>query len=94
MAAEHAELALAKENQRRHGWACADRLRLGAACRDVLYGNIGSDTRLDFTVIGQRQLTARIESMCRQLGVRCCCRPIRARRVFRPFPSAAFRSRA
>jgi hypothetical protein len=36
---------------------------------DVLYGNIGSDTRLDFTVIGPAvNLGARIESMCRQLG--------------------------
>jgi len=35
---------------------------------DVMYGNIGSDTRLDFTVIGPAvNLTARIESMCRQL---------------------------
>jgi adenylate cyclase len=34
-----------------------------------MYGNIGSDTRLDFTVIGPAvNLTARIESMCRQLG--------------------------
>jgi adenylate cyclase len=36
---------------------------------DVMYGNIGSDTRLDFTAIGPAvNLTARIESMCRQLG--------------------------
>jgi adenylate cyclase len=36
---------------------------------DVMYGNIGSDTRLDFTVIGPAvNLTARIESMCRPLG--------------------------
>src|SRR5207237_1071823 len=36
---------------------------------DVMYGNIGSDTRLDFTVIGPAvNLTARIESMCRELG--------------------------
>jgi adenylate cyclase len=36
---------------------------------DVMYGNIGSDTRLDFTVIGPAvNLTPRIESMCRQLG--------------------------
>jgi len=32
-------------------------------------GNIGSDTRLDFTVIGPAvNLTARIESKCRDLG--------------------------
>jgi len=36
-----------------------------------MYGNIGSDTRLDFTVIGPAvNLTARIESMCRQLDER------------------------
>ena len=35
---------------------------------DVMYGNIGSDTRLDFTVIGPAvNLTARIESMCKDL---------------------------
>jgi adenylate cyclase len=34
-----------------------------------MYGNIGSDTRLDFTVIGPAvNLTARIESMCKELG--------------------------
>ena len=47
------------------------RIRYGLALHvgDVMYGNIGSDTRLDFTVIGPAvNLTARIESMCRQLG--------------------------
>lgn len=35
---------------------------------DVMYGNIGSDTRLDFTVIGPAvNLTARIELMCKEL---------------------------
>jgi class 3 adenylate cyclase len=35
---------------------------------DVMYGNIGGDARLDFTVIGPAvNLTARIESMCKDL---------------------------
>lgn len=36
---------------------------------DVLYGNIGGESRLDFTVIGPAvNLAARIEGMCRELG--------------------------
>ena len=36
---------------------------------EVMYGNIGIDTRLDFMVIGPAvNLAARIKSMCRQLG--------------------------
>jgi adenylate cyclase len=35
---------------------------------DVMYGNIGGDARLDFTVIGPAvNLTSRIESMCKNL---------------------------
>ena len=70
LAAAQAQTALATENLRRKesGLSQIDyglALHLG----DVLYGNIGSDTRLDFTVIGPAvNLTARIESMCRQLG--------------------------
>lgn len=34
----------------------------------MLYGNIGSNTRIDFTVMGQAVNTAaRIESLCRKL---------------------------
>jgi adenylate cyclase len=69
-AAERAQAALVEENARR---ALADlpRIDYGLALHvgDVIYGNIGSDTRLDFTVIGPAvNLTARIESLCRQLG--------------------------
>jgi adenylate cyclase len=69
VAAERAQTALIDENQRRQG-AGLPRIEYGLALHvgDVLYGNIGSDTRLDFTVIGPAvNLTARIESMCRQL---------------------------
>src|SRR2546429_8012935 len=68
--AERAQAALAEENLRRDE-AGLPRIDYGLALHvgDVMYGNIGSDTRLDFTVIGPAvNLTARIESMCRQLG--------------------------
>jgi adenylate cyclase len=70
IAAERAQSALGEENERR-GKAGLPRIEYGLALHlgDVMYGNIGSDTRLDFTVIGPAvNLTARIESMCRQLG--------------------------
>src|SRR5438445_1921537 len=69
-AAEQAQEAQAEENARRER-AGRPRIDYGLALHvgDVMYGNIGSDTRLDFTVIGPAvNLTARIESMCRQLG--------------------------
>jgi adenylate cyclase len=70
IAAERAQTALLEENRRRES-AELPRIEYGLALHvgDVMYGNIGSDTRLDFTVIGPAvNLTARIESMCRQLG--------------------------
>jgi adenylate cyclase len=69
-AAGQAQGALAEENARRDREGLP-RIDYGLALHvgDVMYGNIGSDTRLDFTVIGPAvNLTARIESMCRQLG--------------------------
>ncbi len=69
-AAQLAQAALAKENDRRRELGLAQ-IEYGLALHvgDVMYGNIGSDTRLDFTVIGPAvNLTARVESMCRQLG--------------------------
>jgi adenylate cyclase len=70
LAARRAQAALIVENRRREGEGLP-RIDYGLALHvgDVLYGNIGSDTRLDFTVIGPAvNLTARIESMCAPLG--------------------------
>src|SRR5437660_5347695 len=70
IAATRAQGWLVEENERRAN-AGLPRIEYGLALHlgDVMYGNIGSDTRLDFTVIGPAvNLTARIESMCRQLG--------------------------
>ncbi len=61
--------AVDKENERR-GAAGAPRIHYGLALHvgDVLYGNIGGDARLDFTVIGPAvNLTSRIESLCKAL---------------------------
>jgi adenylate cyclase len=69
LAARAAQAALVEENRRREENG-APRIDYGIALHvgDVIYGNIGSDTRLDFTVIGPAvNLTARIESMCKQL---------------------------
>ncbi len=69
-AAERAQAALVTENKRREQ-ENLPRIDYGLALHtgDVIYGNIGSDVRLDFTVIGPAvNLTARIESLCRQLG--------------------------
>jgi len=68
-AAHKAQDALAQENAARESRG-ARRIDYGIALHigDVIYGNIGSDTRLDFTVIGPAvNLTARIEGLCRDL---------------------------
>jgi adenylate cyclase len=68
-AAHTAEATFTAENARRLG-ASLPPIAYGLALHvgDVMYGNIGSDTRLDFTVIGPAvNLTARIEALCREL---------------------------
>jgi adenylate cyclase len=69
-AALTAQKVLEEQNQLRLA-AGVPLIKYGIALHigDVLYGNIGSETRLDFTVIGPAvNLTARIESLCRDLG--------------------------
>ena len=68
-AAQTAKAAIEAENLLR-ATAAAPQIHYGLALHvgDVMYGNIGGDARLDFTVIGPAvNLTARIESMCKNL---------------------------
>ena len=69
-AAENAQQALAAVNAAR---AAAGEVRIdyGIALHvgDVMYGNIGGENRLDFTVIGPAvNLASRIDGLCRDLG--------------------------
>jgi adenylate cyclase len=69
-AADTARMALAEAGAARAGRA-EPKLRYGIALHlgEVLYGNVGSATRLDFTTIGPAvNLTARLESLARDLG--------------------------
>lgn len=69
-AARAAQAALERENGRRLQ-SGLPRIDYGIALHigEVIYGNIGSDTRLDFTVIGPAvNLTARLEGLCRDIG--------------------------
>jgi len=68
-AARSAKAAIEAENQRRAA-SGSPLIHYGLALHvgDVMYGNIGGSTRLDFTVIGPAvNLTSRIESMCKSL---------------------------
>lgn len=67
-AARQGLAAIAERNQRPSNGA--HELRIGIALHygTVSYGNIGTDDRLDFTVIGPDvNLTSRIERLCREL---------------------------
>ncbi len=68
-AAANASAAVAVTNRQRVA-AALPPINYGIALHlgEVMYGNIGGDTRLDFTVIGPAvNLTARIESLCGEL---------------------------
>ena len=69
-AAESARAALNEANETRSA-AGEARIDYGIALHigDVMYGNIGGENRLDFTVIGPAvNLAARIEGLCRDLN--------------------------
>jgi adenylate cyclase len=67
-AARDAIARMAKLNEKRQGKPLAFGIALHLG--DVLYGNIGTPTRIEFTVIGAAaNEAARIESLCRQFEV-------------------------
>ena len=46
-----------------------ERHRIGLHVGEVTYGNIGTPSRLEFTVIGEAaNYAARVESQCKELG--------------------------
>jgi adenylate cyclase len=59
---------------------------IGVHIGDVMYGNIGSATRFDFTVIGPAvNMASRLESLTKQLG-----RPVLLSRAFADFVKSDF----
>jgi adenylate cyclase len=59
---------------------------IGVHVGDVMYGNIGSRTRLDFTVIGPAvNMASRLEALTKQLG-----KPVLLSRAFADFVQSDF----
>jgi adenylate cyclase len=82
--ARQAMVALNEKN-RETGWAPLN-YGIGVHVGDVMYGNIGSQTRLDFTVIGPAvNMASRLESLTKQLG-----RPVLVSRAFADFVEGDF----
>lgn len=69
-AVTEARQAMAALNERNNGTGRAPlNYGIGVHVGDVMYGNIGSSTRLDFTVIGPAvNMASRLEALTKQLG--------------------------
>lgn len=69
-AVTEARQAMAALNQRNNGTGRAPlNYGIGVHVGDVMYGNIGSTTRLDFTVIGPAvNMASRLEALTKQVG--------------------------
>lgn len=78
-AVTEARQAMAALNERNNGTGRAPlNYGIGVHVGDVMYGNIGSSSRLDFTVIGPAvNMASRLEALTKQLG-----RPVLLSRAF------------
>jgi adenylate cyclase len=81
-AVTEARQAMAALNEKNNGSGRAPlNFGIGLHVGDVMYGNIGSRTRLDFTVIGPAvNMASRLETLTKQLG-----RPVLLSRAFADF---------
>jgi adenylate cyclase len=84
-AVSEARQAMATLNEKNNGRAPL-RYGTGVHVGDVMYGNIGSRTRLDFTVIGPAvNMASRLETLTKELG-----RPVLLSRAFADFVEGEF----
>jgi adenylate cyclase len=86
-AVTEARQAMVALNQR-NGETGHDQLKYGVGVHvgDVMYGNIGSSSRLDFTVIGPAvNMASRLEALTKQLG-----KPVLLSRAFADFVKGDF----
>jgi adenylate cyclase len=86
-AVTEARLAMAALNEKNNGSGRAPlNFGIGLHVGDVMYGNIGSRTRLDFTVIGPAvNMASRLETLTKQLG-----KPVLLSRAFADFVERDF----
>lgn len=95
--AEACESAMAAATAAQRAWReqAADTglgFGIGLHFGDVLYGNIGSEQRLDFTVLGQAvNIAARIEALCGETGAPILCSGDVAGMISEPGPSLGAR---
>src|SRR4029077_5981864 len=86
-AVTEARQAMAALNERNNGTGRAPlNYGIGVHVGDVMYGNIGSSSRLDFTVIGPAvNMASRLETLTKQLG-----RKVLLSRAFADFVQSDF----
>ncbi|QOZ29814.1 adenylate/guanylate cyclase domain-containing protein [Bradyrhizobium sp. CCBAU 51753] len=86
-AVTEARQAMAALNEKRTAGSAPLRYGIGVHVGDVMYGNIGSKARLDFTVIGPAvNMASRLEALTKQLG-----KPVLLSREFADLVASEFK---